>query len=53
MINHLQTAQWYAAKASKAAAQGDMVKAQDFWQTAMERFAEYHQEKPQEIEDAI
>ncbi|WFZ78567.1 hypothetical protein MQM1_085 [Aeromonas phage vB_AsaP_MQM1] len=45
MINQLQTAQWYANKATKHAAQGDMKKATECWQVAMGRFGEYHQGK--------
>lgn len=53
MINQLVTAKWYANKATKAAAAGDMEKARDYWQTAMERFGEFHQFKQPEIEDVI
>lgn len=51
MMNQLITAKWYANKATKALAQGDMKAAQAAWETAMERFAEYHQSTKQEVED--
>ena len=51
MINQLVTAKWYANKATKALAQGDMKAAKAAWETAMERFAEYHHFTKQEIED--